>query len=80
MELYSFIGVGLGRELSVFEIFDLARFPIVPSFPHYPQGGVGLRLRVQSLGCMVEESRRRHEPPVVARKVGVLLKRGGVQD
>ena len=26
MELYSFIGVGLGRELSVFEIFDLARF------------------------------------------------------
>jgi hypothetical protein len=25
-ELYSFIGVGLGRELSVFEIFDLARF------------------------------------------------------
>ena len=26
MELYSFIGVGLGRELSFFEIFDLARF------------------------------------------------------
>jgi len=26
MELYSFIGVGLGRELSIFEIFDLARF------------------------------------------------------
>ena len=26
IELYSFIGVGLGRELSVFEIFDLARF------------------------------------------------------
>ena len=26
MELYSFIGVGLGRELSILEIFDLARF------------------------------------------------------
>ena len=26
MELFSFIGVGLGRELSIFEIFDLARF------------------------------------------------------
>ena len=26
MEFYSFIGVGLGRELSFLEIFDLARF------------------------------------------------------
>ena len=26
MELYSFIGVGLGRKLSFFVIFDLARF------------------------------------------------------
>ena len=26
IELYSFIGVGMGRELSIFEIFDLARF------------------------------------------------------
>ena len=26
MELYSFIGVGLGRELSILEIFYLARF------------------------------------------------------
>ena len=32
MELYSFIRVGLGRELSFFEIFDLARFwPYDPS-------------------------------------------------
>ena len=26
MELDSFVGVGLGRELSIFEISDLARF------------------------------------------------------
>ena len=26
MELYSFVGVGLGRELSILKIFDLARF------------------------------------------------------
>ena len=26
-DLYSFLGVGLGRELSVFEIFDLASNP-----------------------------------------------------
>jgi hypothetical protein len=36
IELYSFIGVGLGRELSVFEIFDLARFwPYDPSLKGY---------------------------------------------
>ena len=36
MELYSFVGVGLGRELSVFEIFDLARFwPYDPSLGGY---------------------------------------------
>ena len=36
MELYSFIGVGLGRELSILEIFDLARFwPCDPSLGGY---------------------------------------------
>ena len=36
MELYRFIGVGLGRELSFFEIFDLERFwPYDPSFKGY---------------------------------------------
>ena len=35
-ELYSFLGVGLGRELSFFEIFDLARFwPYDPSLGGY---------------------------------------------
>jgi hypothetical protein len=36
MELYGFVGVGLGRELSFFEIFDLARFwTYDPSFRGY---------------------------------------------
>ena len=36
IELYSFIGVGLGRELSFLEIFDLARFwPYDPSLRGY---------------------------------------------
>ena len=33
---YSFVGVGLGRELSILEIFDLARFwPYDPSLRGY---------------------------------------------
>ena len=36
VELYSFIGVGLGRELSIFEILGLARFwPCDPSLGGY---------------------------------------------
>ena len=36
MEFYSLIGVGLGQELSILEIFDLARFwPYDPSLRGY---------------------------------------------
>ena len=36
MQLYSFVGVGVGRELSILEIFDLARFwPYDPSLRGY---------------------------------------------
>ena len=53
MELYSFIGVGLGRELSVFEIFDLARFwpydPCERGEPNPACKNVGHSARITSL-------------------------------
>ena len=48
VEHYSFIGVGLGRKLSFFEIFDLARFwtydPSLGGYDPFIRGSLVKRL------------------------------------